>query len=189
MLKSLGDYIRVRRQELGLTQEQLADRVGDGVRQAEISRLESGRVFFPRRERLIALAAALDISMGDLLLKSGWIEERHLYHHDGLSIVPTSDGQPEEAARAKAVRDLSELLDTVVIERARLNELARAMEQVELTLTTALSTFEVERDPGDEDPTPAGPKPASTTVVNSRGDKRPASPVSATWQANRVYNR
>lgn len=189
MLKSLGDYIRIRRQELGLTQEQLAERVGDGVRQAEISRLESGRVFFPRRERLIALAAALDTSMGDLLLKSGWIEERHLHEHGGLTTVPTPDGQPAEAARAKAIRDLSAMLDTVVIERARLEELARSMEQVEITLATALSTLGVDRDSSDEDPSPAGPKTTSGAASVSRGEHRPSAAANTAWQANRIYNR
>ena len=38
-MTTLGQTIRLRRDELGLTQEKLAERVGNGVRQAEISRL------------------------------------------------------------------------------------------------------------------------------------------------------
>jgi len=64
--------VQRRRLELGLTQEQLAERVGDGARQAEISRLEHDRIGLPRRHRLERLAAALDLSLGELLAGSGW---------------------------------------------------------------------------------------------------------------------
>jgi transcriptional regulator with XRE-family HTH domain len=73
MPQSLGTFIRERRQDLGLTQEALADRIGGSVRQAEISRLEGGHVALPRRERLEAIATALEISIGELLVRSGWM--------------------------------------------------------------------------------------------------------------------
>lgn len=59
---SLGRAIRERREEIGLTQEELANRVvscGDETfRQSDVSRLESGRVQLPRLQRLEALARA-----------------------------------------------------------------------------------------------------------------------------------
>lgn len=69
---SLGKTIFDRRRELGLTQEQLAERIGDGVRQAEVSRLEHDRIGLPRQRRLFQLAAALQLSPGELLVRSGW---------------------------------------------------------------------------------------------------------------------
>lgn len=69
---TLGLIIRQRRVELGLTQEELAERVGNGVRQAEISRLEHDRVALPRRKRLEQIATALEIPVGTLLARSGW---------------------------------------------------------------------------------------------------------------------
>ncbi len=72
MEQSLGQYIRSRRLELGLTQEQLAARVGESVSQAEISRLERDKVALPRRPRMEHLAVALDVSLGVLLMRSGW---------------------------------------------------------------------------------------------------------------------
>ena len=69
---TLADLIRQRRIEMGLTQEQLADRIGLGTRQADISRLERGRVGLPRRERLERIAAALELPLGELLVRSGW---------------------------------------------------------------------------------------------------------------------
>ena len=78
MPKRIGDFIRQRRQELGLTQEELAERIGENVRQAEVSRLENNHIALPRRARLDAIAAALEVSLGDLLVRSGWMDESHL---------------------------------------------------------------------------------------------------------------
>ena len=72
-MPTLGKFIQRRRAELGLTQEQLAELVGGGVRQAEISRLEHDRVTLPRRQRLEQLARALDVPLGELLARSGWV--------------------------------------------------------------------------------------------------------------------
>jgi transcriptional regulator with XRE-family HTH domain len=72
MIKTLGQSIRERRIELGLTQEELAERIGDSVRQAEISRLERDHITLPRRARLEQIARALDIPIGVLLSHSGW---------------------------------------------------------------------------------------------------------------------
>jgi transcriptional regulator with XRE-family HTH domain len=71
-MPTLGAFIRRRRMELGLTQEALADLIGDNTRQADISRLENDRVTLPRRARLDAIAQALQVSPGELLAKSGW---------------------------------------------------------------------------------------------------------------------
>ncbi len=71
-MPTLGAFIRRRRLELGLTQEALADLIGDNTRQADISRLENDRVTLPRRARLEAIARALQVSPGTLLAQSGW---------------------------------------------------------------------------------------------------------------------
>jgi transcriptional regulator with XRE-family HTH domain len=67
--------IKARRQELGLTQEDLALRVcnlGDELRQSDISRMEHGKITLPRYQRMSRLAAALELSLGDLLGRAGW---------------------------------------------------------------------------------------------------------------------
>ncbi len=71
-MPTLGAFIRRRRLELGLTQEGLADLIGDNTRQADVSRLENDRVTLPRRSRLDAIARALQVSPGELLARSGW---------------------------------------------------------------------------------------------------------------------
>ncbi len=75
--KTLGTLIRERRTELGLTQEQLAERVGMGVRQSEISRLEHDGIALPRRSRMEEIAAALEVSIGDLLVTTGWMDDEN----------------------------------------------------------------------------------------------------------------
>jgi transcriptional regulator with XRE-family HTH domain len=75
--QTLGQFIRANRLALGLTQEELAIRVGDNVRQSDISRLEKDGIEFPRRERLDAIAVALGVTLGDLLISTGWLEIEH----------------------------------------------------------------------------------------------------------------
>jgi transcriptional regulator with XRE-family HTH domain len=85
--QSLGTFIRERRQDLDLTQEALADRIGGSVRQADVSRLENDRIALPRRERLEAIAAALEVSLGELLLRTGWMQKA-----DGLATALPENG-------------------------------------------------------------------------------------------------
>jgi transcriptional regulator with XRE-family HTH domain len=104
----LGNFLRERRMDLGLSQEQLAERIGGTASQAEISRLERGQVMLPRRGRMEALAAALDISLGALLVHSGWLTE------DERSDIDDSP-QPEEPVErveiTAIVGELNELRD------------------------------------------------------------------------------
>ena len=56
------------RNELRLTQAELAERGGGGLSQAYISAVESGAVDRPTREKLLAIAAGLGIDPAHLLL-------------------------------------------------------------------------------------------------------------------------
>lgn len=73
--RSLGDAIRLRRLELGMSQEELAERIGPDVRQSDVSRLERGKILFPRLERLNQIANALGMSIGALLIEAGWFTD------------------------------------------------------------------------------------------------------------------
>jgi transcriptional regulator with XRE-family HTH domain len=85
--------IQSHRRALGLTQEQLADKVhalGDQhIKQSDISRIERGLVGLPRQLRLERIARALDLSVGELLARSGWtgfdvnVGDRQRIHHEG----------------------------------------------------------------------------------------------------------
>jgi len=95
MSMTLGRVIRQRRIEMGLTQEALAELVGDGVGQAEISRLERDRVVLPRRARLEQIAQALGLSLGTLLARSGWAGAE-----DELGASPSPAPSPTVTTRA-----------------------------------------------------------------------------------------
>lgn len=69
----IKDIIKTRRKELGLTQRQVADRVG--VSEATVSRWETGNIANVKRSRIAQLAKALQISPSVIM---GW-EEPNTY--------------------------------------------------------------------------------------------------------------
>jgi XRE family aerobic/anaerobic benzoate catabolism transcriptional regulator len=64
-MQGVGNQIKTRRKELGLTQEQLAEI--SGIAQSEISRIEKQRIKNIEVERLRTLAKSLRISADWLL--------------------------------------------------------------------------------------------------------------------------
>lgn len=64
MTMTFGDRIRNRREELGLTQTELAEKTK--LQQGYISRVERGK-FEPTAPTIISLAVALEISADELL--------------------------------------------------------------------------------------------------------------------------
>ena len=82
---AFGDYLRKRRADLGLSQEDVANLIGGTASQAEVSRLERGMVAMPRRSRMEELAAALDVTLGDLLVNSGWFTREEAESADELA--------------------------------------------------------------------------------------------------------
>jgi len=96
--------------ELGFTQEELAERIGDGVRQAEVSRLERDRVSLPRRARLEEIARALKLPVGMLLARSGWVgADRELERIDNPPLAaepPPFEPEPRAARGALPSRTL-----------------------------------------------------------------------------------
>jgi len=142
MDQTLGHVIRKRRKELGLTQEELALRVADGVSQADISRLENDRVELPRRSRMEQLARALEVPLGSLLIHSAWND------------APDDALEPGDAGQKPPVdTDLPELAETV----SQMHELIHHAESIIEAAT-----------PDDEAPTtPTGPRTVHTGTSGS----------------------
>ena len=145
---TLGQMIRKRRKELGLTQEALAGRVADGIGQAEISRLENDRVELPRRMRLEQLAQALDLPLGALLIHSGW------------------NDAPEEVAELDAAAMLRAEIEHVGRDQSTgpdLPELAETVNKMHELIHHAESIIEGAESatPGDERDTPVAAPDAS----------------------------
>jgi transcriptional regulator with XRE-family HTH domain len=92
--ETLGEIIRSHRLALGLTHEDLAARIGDGVPSAEVARLEDDQEASPPRERLARIADALDVPLGDLLA-TRWRHEEP----DSLPTVDAAIRDPDEAGR------------------------------------------------------------------------------------------
>lgn len=66
--RPVGPAIRQRREALGLSQEELAQRLGFDTRMRDIERIESGTILFPSWIRLLRIASALDCSAEDLMM-------------------------------------------------------------------------------------------------------------------------
>lgn len=113
----LGQIVRSQRVELGLSQEELAERIGDGITQTQVSKLERGDVTLPRRARMELIAAALKLPLGELLARSGWAAaEAHF---------PGSNGGASHA-------------EAVAAARAQLSLLTETMPAAKLPLAAAL---------------------------------------------------
>lgn len=69
--RTLGDFIRQRREQLGLKQKDLGDLVG--VKQAYISQIETGGTKWPQH-LVPALAKALGVTQAELAERAGLIQ-------------------------------------------------------------------------------------------------------------------
>jgi transcriptional regulator with XRE-family HTH domain len=104
-MPTLGSFIQRRRIELGLTQEQLGERIGPGVRQAEVSRLENDRITLPRRQRLERIAVALDVPIGELLARSGWAGADQVFQIADAPESSASDERGEAVSETEPTGD------------------------------------------------------------------------------------
>ena len=143
----LDAVIKARRQELGWTQEELADRMAaagdDTFRQSDVSRLERGKVELPHRQRLGRLAEVLGLSLGELLALSGWaggatmltIAEPPLARQDAARepAMPDTEITTESMPRAERPKTLPEELSSwsrvreLIAEAAATREHTRAI--------------------------------------------------------------
>lgn len=146
MDKTLGQYILERRKALGLTQEQIADRMGHNVRQSEISRLERNHVMLPRRQRLELLAAALETTIADLLGKTEWISHGQELPDDliaALEEVPLKDA---EGIALDTLATLATLVIAVTELRKTVELVDRKLDEVDQTISSAVSGINSDRD-------------------------------------------
>ncbi len=151
--KSLGTFIRERRMDLGLTQEQLAFRVGNGVRQSEISRLEHDGIALPRRSRLEEIAAALEVSIGDLLVTTGWMEEENrpaLVPDPSLDASPHANGVgdlPPQELDPIGAQSLATAMDNLATARELVAQTAAMIDETEAAVVTAMHSLNLSRNP------------------------------------------
>jgi transcriptional regulator with XRE-family HTH domain len=151
---TLGTVIKARRRELGWSQEELAARVaahGDAAfRQTDVSRLERGKVSLPRRQRLGHIAAALGLSLGELLMRLGWIDDGTAPAAHAFRIPPT----PSEPFAASTPRPaVPRALGTEVarvVSSSPLRELIAQSEEIRRESLGVLQRCEATRTRSDE---------------------------------------
>ena len=149
--QSLGTFIRERRFDLGLTQTQFAERIEHTMTQADVSRLERDKITLPRRQRLIAIAAALEVTLGELLVRTGWMEEDLV----GESTDVAVDALPVESAWAVVVpKELDDLpLPELVVLLERISDAEDEVTAAGTALDTARKSVTAElRDQVDNAP-------------------------------------
>ena len=132
MENPIGMFVRQRRQDLGLSQEQLAELVGGSYGQSDISRIERGHIELPRMDTLVRLASALKVPVGDLLIASGWFEDAHFV--SGTPVGPTAQegALGDVLAHVEAELDAIHALERQAVERT--NELYRLIRDLKVTL-------------------------------------------------------
>jgi transcriptional regulator with XRE-family HTH domain len=105
-LQGLGSFVRQRRLELHLTQQELADRVG--YVQERISLLENGKYGLPSLPALADLAYALDTPLPRLLIAVGYPADMVSAKADPSSTDVRKGGEPSTIiSRVRSLREES----------------------------------------------------------------------------------
>jgi transcriptional regulator with XRE-family HTH domain len=74
--KAFGDYLRARREAIGISQGQLARLTQ--TRDSTINRLEAGTISAPRPDKLSRIARQLDLDLADVFAMAGYVVPTHL---------------------------------------------------------------------------------------------------------------
>jgi DNA-binding XRE family transcriptional regulator len=122
-LRGLGSFVRQRRLELHLTQQELADRVG--YVQERVSLLESGKYGLPSLPALADLAHALETPLPRLLIAVGYSEDM------------VSPNDAPSSADARNGGDPSTIISRVRSLRKESARLTAGIEHLQVRLGTA----------------------------------------------------
>ena len=104
---TLGKYVYDRRRALKLSQEQLADQIGGNFGQSDVSRIERGFVQQPRMTTMVRMATALEVSVGDLLIASGWFDSAP------VAVAPAPDTAPEGSFMQGMLTEINAELEAI----------------------------------------------------------------------------
>ena len=100
-MTTLGEYVRDRRTELGLTVTALAESAE--LSKSEISALERGRIGLPGADKRRRLAAALGVSHLDVLIAAGEITAAEIEGKQGVVRHDPTDPLQQLIAAAERV--------------------------------------------------------------------------------------
>lgn len=71
LIKLVGERVKEKREELGITQEQLAKRMNEKKYKSTISKLENGKTQNPTLKNICDVANALDVEVWELMVPLG----------------------------------------------------------------------------------------------------------------------
>lgn len=109
---TLGRFIRERRDAMGWTQTELADRAG--INRAVLAQIETGKIKLPSAEFRRALADALSVRHLDLLMAAGELFPHEIEDADVVpSLIAPLIGKIERL-RVADREALSQILDTML---------------------------------------------------------------------------
>jgi transcriptional regulator with XRE-family HTH domain len=97
---SLGELIRRRRAELGLSQCDLEARLGGGACPGTVARLERSRAFMPSWLRLLQLASVLKLPVAELLAAAETIQGITQPREDSSTSQPATGPRPKRRAKS-----------------------------------------------------------------------------------------
>ena len=103
MQSTLGDYLKTKREGLGLNQAELARR--SGVLRETINRIENNKTMLPSADSRRRLAKALGVSHLDLLVAAGEITEEEITQAGAVGVIAYDPDDPKERF-IQAVREL-----------------------------------------------------------------------------------
>lgn len=96
--QTVGEIVRGARTDLGLTQDQLAERLS--MSQRWVSALEANEIKYPRKKTLERIAFVLRVSFTDLLIAAGYARTNE--EASRLASSPDTDG-PSVGERLDAI--------------------------------------------------------------------------------------
>lgn len=93
-----GDRLKKRRDEKGLTQDDIADFIGEDFTRQAVSKWERGEAF-PETDKLLRLAVKLDISLDELFT------DELVHYRKGKDAGTTENSYPGLVAGLKTLAD------------------------------------------------------------------------------------
>jgi transcriptional regulator with XRE-family HTH domain len=116
--RRLGALLRQRREQLGLTQEWVADAVG--ISQVSVGKIELGKTKSPRPQTLQRLAEVLGLDIADLYVALGRAADTYNGRRVADAALPESEADPFMDVLLREGRDLTAEGRAFVLEQMRI---------------------------------------------------------------------
>jgi transcriptional regulator with XRE-family HTH domain len=106
MTTTLGEMVRLRREEMGLSQAELSARMDAAVTPQQIHNIETGKTKIPAPHTMGPLARALRVPEEELLRAAGYLQCEPEYRETAVEAIERIGGIPTVEARMQALARL-----------------------------------------------------------------------------------